>query len=75
MGAAGGGLGGAPGMNMDALLNMFGGLGGAAPANPDGTSLRPLSSMLRERERSERGRLHETYPWHLVWWHCLGPDT
>lgn len=35
MGAAGGGLGGAPGMNMDALLNMFGGLGGAAPANPD----------------------------------------
>ncbi|KAG0592796.1 hypothetical protein KC19_1G281600 [Ceratodon purpureus] len=35
LGAAGGGLGGAPGMNMDALLSMFGGLGSTAPANPD----------------------------------------
>ena len=38
VGQGGGGLGGAPGMNMDALLNMFGGLGGMAPpSNPDGT--------------------------------------
>lgn len=39
LGQGGGGLGGAPGMNMDALLNMFGGLGGLAPSNPDGTSV------------------------------------
>jgi len=32
-----GGLGGGAGMNMDMLLNMFGGLGGTAPSNPDGT--------------------------------------
>lgn len=37
-GQPGGGLGGAPNMNMDALHNMLGGLDSTAPSNPDSKS-------------------------------------